>query len=76
MMVSARYEGGVFRPLDQIAIDEGTIVEVLVPASPVSASALLATSICDSPIFGLWKDRDDIGDSAEYVERLRRTPRG
>jgi predicted DNA-binding antitoxin AbrB/MazE fold protein len=32
MTIAARYEDGVFRPLDDVTIEEGTIVEVRVPA--------------------------------------------
>ena len=32
IIVAARYENGVFRPLDEIEIREGTVVEVHVPA--------------------------------------------
>jgi predicted DNA-binding antitoxin AbrB/MazE fold protein len=32
MMVPAKYENGVFRPLEIVQMKEGTVVEVLVPA--------------------------------------------
>ena len=28
------------------------------------------------PLYGMWKDRTDIGDRVEYVNRLRGNPRG
>jgi hypothetical protein len=31
MTISARYENGVFKPLDPVEIKEGTVVEVHVP---------------------------------------------
>jgi hypothetical protein len=53
---------------------EGTVVEVHIPAErkPVSQRR----SIKDLPFFGIWKDREDIGDGVEYVNRLRDNPRG
>jgi hypothetical protein len=33
-------------------------------------------SVKDLPFFGLWKDREDIGNGVEYVNRLRNNPRG
>ena len=29
-------------------------------------------SIGDTPFAGLWKDREDMADSVEYINRLRR----
>jgi hypothetical protein len=31
-----------------------------------------AGEIRRSPLFGMWADRDDIGDSVEYVNRMRK----
>jgi predicted DNA-binding antitoxin AbrB/MazE fold protein len=31
MTIAAKYENGVFRPLEDVKIKEGTVVEVLVP---------------------------------------------
>lgn len=37
IIVSARYEGGVFKPLEEVEIQEGTVVEVHVPAGAILA---------------------------------------
>lgn len=34
--IEAVYEGGIFRPIRQIALTEGTRVEVLIPAAAVT----------------------------------------
>jgi len=73
MTIPARYENGVFRPLQDVPIKEGTVVEVLVP---VEASGKRPRSIGDSPFAGMWKDRQDIADSVEYIDRLRRELHG
>jgi len=52
MTIPARYENGVFRPLQDAPIKEGTVVEVHVP---VEASAMRPRSIGDSPFAGMWK---------------------
>jgi hypothetical protein len=49
------------------------VVEVLLP-SEVAPKRL--PSIADSPFAGMWKDRVDIADSAEYIDRLRRELNG
>ena len=68
MTIPARYENGVFRPLQDAPIKEGTVVEVHVP---VEASAMRPRSIGDSPFADMWKDREDMADSVEYINRLR-----
>ena len=69
MTIPARYENGVFRPLQAVPIKEGTVVEVYVP---VDVPANRPRSIGDSPFAGMWKDREDMADSVEYINRLRR----
>ena len=73
MTIPAKYENGVFRPLENVQIKEGTLVEVRVPAENMPAGK--RRSIKDLPFFGMWKDREDIGDGVEYVKRLRDKPR-
>ena len=74
MTIPARYENGVFRPLEAVQMKEGTVVEVLIPAEQTPARE--RRSIKDLPFYGMWKDRTDIGDSVEYVNKLRENPRG
>ena len=73
MTIPAKYENGVFRPLQDVAIKEGTIVEVYLP---VETPTKRACSIGDSPFAGMWKDREDMADSVEYINRLRRELHG
>jgi predicted DNA-binding antitoxin AbrB/MazE fold protein len=74
MTIPAKYENGVFRPLEIVQIKEGTVVEVLVPAAEEPARK--RPSIKDLPFYGMWKDRTDIGDGVDYVNKLRDNPRG
>ena len=73
MTIPARYENGIFRPLEEVAIKEGTVVEVYVPAG--SESPRGRRSIKDLPFYGLWADRDDITDGVSYMNDLRDNPR-
>jgi predicted DNA-binding antitoxin AbrB/MazE fold protein len=34
MTIAAKYEDGVFKPLENVEIPEGTVVEVRLPPSP------------------------------------------
>jgi predicted DNA-binding antitoxin AbrB/MazE fold protein len=73
MTIPAKYENGVFRPLAIVQMKEGTVVEVLVPAEQEPARR--RRSIKDLPFYGMWKDRTDIGDGVDYVNKLRDNPR-
>ena len=74
MNIVARYENGVFRPLEAVAIKEGTVVEIQVPMESGPPVNRVIVSL-DSDIFGLWRDRTDIDDSVDYVNQLRSNPR-
>jgi predicted DNA-binding antitoxin AbrB/MazE fold protein len=69
MTIPARYENGVFKPLQHVSIKDGTLVEVQIPTE---AAAPRPRSIGDSPFAGMWKDREEMAESAEYIDRLRR----
>jgi predicted DNA-binding antitoxin AbrB/MazE fold protein len=53
MTVRAKYENGVFRPLDQVQIEEGTIVEVYVPAGR-QRSGPRPRSVREFAFCGMW----------------------
>ena len=44
------------------------MVEVYLPAE---ASGTKPRSIGDLPFAGMWKDREDMVDSVEYINRIR-----
>ncbi len=71
MTITAKYEDGVFKPLEEVSIDDGTIVEVRVPTYGDRLKTK-SRSVRDFAFCGMWKDRADIGSSVEYIENLRR----
>lgn len=73
MTIPAKYENGVFRPLQEVRIKEGTVVEVNLPDDTPKTRP---RSIGDTPFAGMWKDREDLADSVAYVNRLRRELHG
>jgi predicted DNA-binding antitoxin AbrB/MazE fold protein len=75
MTITAKYEDGVFKPLENVTINEGTIVEVHVPSYADRLRAK-SPSVQDFAFYGMWKDRTDIGDSVEYISKLRHDIRG
>jgi len=74
MTIPAKYENGVFRPLEAVEIKEGTVVEVHVPSEHNPTGQ--RPSMKDLPFFGIWKDREDIRGGVQYVNELRDNPRG
>ncbi len=75
MTVTAKYEDGVFKPLDTVTLDEGALVELRI-SSLADQLKEKSPPIGDFAFFGMWKDRTDIGDSVEFVNNLRRNLRG
>lgn len=71
MVIEAKYENGVFRPLEEIELKEGTVVEIHVN----SAQTARKTSIRGLGFVGMWADRADIKDGVSYVDSLRDSPR-
>ena len=74
MTIAAKYEDGVFKPLEDVNLMEGTRVEVHVPSE--GEPARKRRSIKDLPFYGMWAERDDITDGVSYVNKLRDNPRG
>jgi len=74
MTISAKYEDGVFKPLEHVKVKEGTVVEVHLPPDPESTGR--RRSIKELPFYGMWADRTDIEDGIRYVNKLRDNPRG
>jgi hypothetical protein len=47
-------------------------LEALLTDENLRGQGLTAEEIANAPEIGIWKDRTDMGDSVEYVERMRR----
>ena len=75
MTISAKYEDGVFKPLEDVGIVEGTVVEVHIPLRANRVKSKVR-SVADFAFYGMWKDRADIGDSVEYINKIRQNLRG
>ncbi|MGZ8845082.1 MAG: antitoxin family protein [Pyrinomonadaceae bacterium] len=69
MVIEARYEDGVFKPLGKVKIEEGTVVEIHVDAKTTPRKV---KSIGDVGFAGMWADRTDIQDGVTYVNALRK----
>ena len=54
---------------DEIPIGPAEIVLVVASQQPAPIATL--AELAESDFFGLWRDRDDIPESAEYARALR-----
>ncbi len=65
--IAAKYEDGVFKPLAEVKLTEGTRVEVHV----AEERRRRPKSVREFAAFGMWANREDIPDVVTYVNRLR-----
>lgn len=80
-IVTAIYENGVLTPLEKVKLRKRQKVRVkitpLAPhkqktvARPSSKPTRAETVKLASESFGMWADRDDIGDAVEWVNEIR-----
>ena len=68
MVIEAKFENGVFKPIDEVKLEEGTTVEIHINHEKSTARS---TSIRDLGFVGMWADRTDIKDGLSYVNGLR-----
>jgi hypothetical protein len=58
--------------LDTLALADGTPVLVSVEPAPARRGAALSEQeLLAEPFVGMWKDREDMADSAEWVRKVR-----
>lgn len=60
--------------LQNLPIEEGQQVEIIVlftPTAEVKRPKFTAKQLLESGLVGVWKEREDIGDSSEYARQLR-----
>ncbi len=77
MHIRAIYKDGVFKPLEDVPVKEGTEVDVY--PREQRADRKKPKSVFDLEFFGMWANHYDIGSGVEYVNRMRksrREPRG
>jgi len=68
MTIAAKYEDGVFKPLEDVKLPNGTRVEVHIPGEEPRSRP---KSVREFAAFGMWADRDDIRDGVAYEDRMR-----
>ena len=68
MVIEAKFENGVFKPIGEVKLEEGTRVEIHINREQTPRKA---PSIRELGFAGMWSDRDDIKDGVSYVNRLR-----
>jgi predicted DNA-binding antitoxin AbrB/MazE fold protein len=68
MVIEAKYEDGVFRPLREVKLKEGTVVEIHVNREDTPRRI---QSVRELGFAGMWANRADIQDGLSYVNTLR-----
>jgi hypothetical protein len=73
MTIKAHFDGKVFVPDEPVDLpkDQQVVVEVQ-PAPAEERKPITAGELANSEIVGMWADREDIGDSVEFVNNIRR----
>jgi hypothetical protein len=59
---------GIFKPPEDVRLDEGTRVEVHVPAEDAPKRP---SPFANLPAFGMWADCHDVPDGVTYEDRIR-----
>ena len=71
MVIEARFENGVFKPIGEVRLEEGTTVEIHINHERTNGRS---PSIRDLGFAGMWADREDITDGLSHINRLRKPP--
>jgi hypothetical protein len=78
MTIKAHFDGKVLVPDEPVNLPEGTplVLHVESPAQPpqeqkAESRGMTAGELLQSGFVGLWKDREDIGDTLEFARKLR-----
>ena len=66
----------VFEHVKVTELPEGWRRKLAMPADAhvtvrIEAEAAQAAAFSDDPLFGMWRDREDMADVATYVRRIR-----
>ena len=71
--IKARYENGVFRPRENVDVKEGTEADIYLRREKGNGDRgkKLKPRLEDFEVYGMWKDRTDFKDGADYVNRVR-----
>ena len=64
LVIKAKYENGVFKPLEDVDVKEGTEADVYVRSE--KGNGRKPVFVRELGFFGMWKNRDDIGTGTEY----------
>ena len=71
MSIRAIYENGVFKPLEDVTVKEGTEVEVY-PIGEQKENGGKRPRLEDLEVYGMWEDRTDFKDGEDYVNQIRK----
>jgi hypothetical protein len=70
MSIKAHFDGKTIVPDEPVNLPVNQPLRVKVDIS--SQEGGTAAELANSELFGIWKDRTDIGDSVEFARKLRK----
>ena len=73
MTIKAHFDGKVLVPDEPLDLQKDQKVELTIQPLPAEEKKYMTgAELARSEIVGMWEDRDDITDSTEFVNALRR----
>ena len=70
MSIRAIYENGVFKPLEDVKVKEGTEADVYLREG--NGTDKTRPRLEDLEVYGMWADRTDFKCGEDYVNRIRK----
>jgi len=72
--IKAHFDGKTFVPDEPVnmPIDQPVTLHIETPPSEPEKRQMTGKDLLESGLFGIWKDRTDIGDTLEFARKLRK----
>ena len=70
--IKAHFDGKNFVPDEPVDLPVNQPVTLHFDAQIAPENSITGVELANSGLFGIWKDRTDIGDSLEFARKLRK----
>ena len=70
--IKAHFDGKAFIPDEPVDVPVNEPLTLKVESTSPPAPSGTAADLLNSGLVGMWKDREDIGDSLEFARKLRK----
>lgn len=72
MTIKAHFDGKVFVPDEPVQLEKDQEVEISIHPPQAETKGMTGAELASGPWVGAWAHRDDIKDSTEFVNEIRR----